>query len=213
MITVKPDVGDKIAALLNDLEVEMSDFRKQIERGDMQANTAYKQLLEECKPVIRAFRVQLFNAKAYSNEALTKLHASMDAFEAELSAGKHDNTRESIAHRLKQLQHHAAHLQHLLKGSKLDAAASVTLVFRLQRLLLKMLLLWLLYRWGRLAWQHAWTLQEKRWEAQMAQMQLRWHDWKEDAELVWKKISHETEALIGQLRARFTPEAEKQDTL
>lgn len=211
MLTLKPSAGDKAADMLAQLEEEIKDFRRRIQKDELAQGGAFQSILAESKPVIRAFRVKLYNASEYSNETLTKLHASMDAFEAELDAGKHDRTREAVAYRLLQLQHRAAHLQDLLKGGKMHSEASVTLSFRLQRLAFKILLLWLLYRWGRLAWQHNWELQEKRWEENLATMKLRLYDMKEDAEHAWQRIATESAAMMERMRKIFHLVTEKEE--
>lgn len=212
MLTLKPSAGDRAAEMLAALETEIQDFRRLVLKEELTQGNAYQSILTECKPVIRAFRVKLYNAKDYSNETLSKLHASMDAFEAELDAGKHDRTREAVAYRLLQLQHRAAHLQDLLKGGKKHSEASVTLSFRLQRLAFKLMLLWLLYRWGRLAWQHNWELQEKHWEENLAALKLRLHDMQEDAEHGWHRIATESAEMMERMRKMFNAVTEKEKT-
>lgn len=197
--TIKNNKTSRVVKLLQEVQAELEDFQVQLSLGKMEARDLYMQLQDEYKEFIREFKGKLLHAKNIKSERLEEINNKIDELEGLVKESKQDDTKEKVLTRLQQLKASAEKLQLLLKDKSgfNEAAASVS--YQLQKLAIKLTMLTLFYKLGKLEWRHEWNEQKKEFDKKMEKLESLMAKKKEAASEWWTHFKDEVEEAFEHL--------------
>lgn len=197
--TIKNNKTSRLIKLFQEIQVELEDFQVQLSLGKMEARDLYIQLQDEYKQFIREFKEKLHQAKNIKNERLEEINNKIDELEVLVKESKEDDTKEKVLTRLQQLKTSAGNLQLLLKDKTgfNEAAASVS--YQLQKLAIKLTMLTLFYKLGKVEWKHKWTEQKREFDKKMEKLESSIAKKKEAASEWWTHFKDEVEEAFEHL--------------